>query len=186
MATPSPAATPADGSGIDPDRAALGLISDTEYESPQYGTSVEWPATVAVEPPLVSDQESGDDVLRLQAEDDSFGILVRTFPASGSSVAEGIAFYTEDYGERWDSFEVLLTARDDDSGGAVVLLVNDAGVEVVQYIEIYATADDVLVEVILTTSPTDLDQALPAAQAIEINGQAIFQTFAEEEVLDAA
>ncbi len=186
VATPSPASTPADGTGSDPDQAALGLVSETEYESPQYGTTVQWPTTVAVEPPLVSDEESGDDVLRLQAEDGSFGVLVRTFPAAGSSVADGIAFYTEEYGERWDTFDVLLTGSDDDSGGTVVLLVNEAGIEVVQYIEIYATADDVLIEVILTTSPADLDLALPTAQEIEVNGEAAFQTFAEQEVLDAA
>ena len=179
--------TPADQSAIDVDQTALGLVSESQYESPQYGTSVEWPTPEISYDVLVSDEDSGIDLLRLQDDDETFSVLVRSFPADGATVDDGVTFWAEEYGQRWDQSTTLLQQSGDDVGGVVVQFIDDAGNDVVQYIEIYAVpGGDALIEVILTVAPDQLQEALAVAQEVELNEASVFQTFATEEVLAEA
>ena len=123
----------------------------------------------------------------MQDEDESFSLLVRSFPADGATVADGVTFWAEQYGQRWDEFDLLLQQSGDGVGGVVVQFIDDAGNDVVQYIEIYATPEsDVLIEVILTTTPDQLERTLEVARGVQLNGEPVLQTFAVDEVLDAA
>ena len=201
--------TPEDDSGIDPDWADAGLISETEYESPQFGYTVEW------DEPYILDTESDDEPVESETEstDESAAFdrvwLVSEEPLSFTAVygysyeeygyeddeevaEDWVGYWTSDeYLENADLFgsdvAVLLDDEGPVSGGVVIYDTDGDGVPYIRYKEILISENgDSVIALDFSSYVDDLEDTLTAAQtAIEVDGENVYLTFDVDEIIDA-
>ena len=96
-----------------------GLISETEYESPQFGYAVEWEETwEAQEEGTESSEEGGYDLLTLSSGPAVFQIYAAE--AGGATAEEEVERLIESYGDDYDDFETIDKGGDDELAAAIV------------------------------------------------------------------
>jgi hypothetical protein len=91
-------------SGDDEDLEALGLVDTGQYESPQWGTTIDWTRDFELSesdsgPGITSDEDGGVDTVSLSWTDSADGlssISLTVAESSGSDMAELEEFYTSD------------------------------------------------------------------------------------------
>ncbi len=200
-ATPAPA-TPAAStpvSGDTGDLEKLGLVGDGEYESPQFGTSVEWNDDWVLDDesgdPLFSDEAEGTDGLYFIPADwtdaSNYGsISVRIFAASATDTPESVVEYwtSDEYlnGGSGDGLEVLMSDTSRTEGGVVSLMPTDEG-ELVQYISVlFVDAGETAVVVEFYATPESVEDVLASAQAaITVDGKDVLTLFEPADIAAA-
>ena len=201
--------TPEDESELDPDWVDAGLISETEYESPQWGWTVEW------EEPYILDTESDDEPVESETEstDDSAAFdrvwLMSEEPFSFTAVygysyeeygyeddeeatADWVDYWTsDDYLENPDLFgsdvAVLLDDSNEETGGVVIYDTDGDGVPYVRYKEVLISEDgESVIALDFSGYVDELEDSLTAAQtAIQVEGENVYLTFSVDDILEA-
>lgn len=177
---------------IDDEYIELGVISQGEYESPQFETSLTWDQTwaldVEADEPVVSDEEERFDSISLIWEGESTAFLtVNVLAADDVTPA--------DFEELWSSdefladtaspdAEVLLSDSGRDIGGVVLRDFLDDGTEVVVYREVQVLEDGATIALITYISDPDAvpDAISDATENIELDEEPVLAIFDPEEV----
>jgi hypothetical protein len=186
------------------DFADVGVISDGQYESPQFGSSVTWnnawTIDTAADTPVASNTEEGTNVISLAHADrqrpDSLGsVYIRMFSIEGTDTPESpespesmVKYWTSDSylteGAGKGS-TVLLSDSTAQEGGVVLVSKLGNGAELVQYLSVFfldrgKTA--VIVEFYAT--PDSVELALADAQdGIQIEGDSILKLFDGKQIM---
>lgn len=174
------------------DAEELGLVSESEYVSPQFDVDVVWDDRWAFDAgasdePIGSDEANGEDWISLAWENGDSGTI-------SISISEVDDFAPEQLVEYWESDEymddigvageVVLSEASDDRGGALIL-VDDGGEGVVVYQEVIclSRACDQIAVVNVTTSAFDAaDLIADAEEGIEIDGEAATGVFSTRQI----
>lgn len=188
----------ADTSSDAGDFADVGVISDGQYESPQFGSSVTWnnawTIDTAADTPVASDTEEGTDLISLAHADrqgpDSLGsVYIRMFSVDGTDTPESIVKYwtsnsylTEGAGK---GSTVLLSDSTAQEGGVVLVSKLDNGVELVQYLSVFfLDRGKTAVIVEFYAMPDSVELALADAQdGIQIEGDSILTLFDGKQIM---
>jgi hypothetical protein len=160
---------PEDG---DIDLASQGLVSSAVYESPQFGTVVEWDDAQWIadtEWPLtaVSDREAGVDSIVLFWAEGNVSIMVQVMASQG--------WEPEDYVEVWESDEYVLQSVHEDAellladsgsrhGGVLYRMYTSDGEEMILVQETIYVDDDVVAIVSLLGDPQVIADAYDDAR----------------------
>jgi hypothetical protein len=177
---------------IDEEFIDLGVVSQGEYVSPQFGSELVWDETWLLyedaDEPVVSDEDEGTDSINLVWNDDGIALIrVELFDAQGATPGEVVEFWTSDE-FLGDASEVVLEDSDRDIGGVVILDATEDGSEIVVYREVYLLDDGETLALItyLSEPATVEDSLLDARDGIELDGEPILGFFDAEEVIDAS
>lgn len=182
------------GADLDPEQEELGLVSETEYESPQHGYALEWDESWALddeeEEPLVSDEDSESDRLSLINEEDTAFLTISGFPAQGDTPEDAVEYFATTYVEDnlSDQAEVLLEEADNELGAVVISDETESGLVLIQYFEFVVLEEsDTIVQITLTVPADSFEDAFGAVEdEITLDGEQVLTSFDAEEVLDAA
>lgn len=176
---------------IDEEFIDLGVVSQGEYVSPQFGSELVWDETWLLyedaDEPVVSDEDEGTDSISLVWNDDGIALIrVELFDAQGATPAEVVEFWTSDdfLGE---ASEVVLEDSDRNTGGVVTLDATEDGSEIVVYREVHLLNDgETLALITYLSEPTTVEDSLLNAQdGIELDGEPILEFFDAEDVVAA-
>jgi hypothetical protein len=186
-----------DGQEIEPEWEDAGVTGPGEYESPQFGHTLEWedPWTItdATDTPVISDTEGQQDLIFLTSEEDSANLRISfdSFENFGYDTPDAA---NEEYIGYWEtqtetggtggmfgveSVEALLTDFDDDMAAAVVLIVPATGDERVAYFhQLVEDNGDTIIRYDLNT-PLDTFASLyeTAGETLTLNGDPMFAGF---------
>jgi hypothetical protein len=212
--TPQPAETPTDltetgnrgqlpqlpgmpGQQDDPvspstDYEDLGLVSDSEYISPQFGIDVTWDDRWAFDESafdivIASDEENAEDWITLVWTGGNSGDITITLAAfEDLEPGDFVAYWESD--EYIDQFnvagEVLLADTSRDRGG-VLLLLGEDGDQIVLYREVVCLSracDQVALVTIFSPVIDAPDLIADAEEGIEIDGEAATGMFSTRQV----
>ncbi|MGC4192538.1 MAG: hypothetical protein QM589_15435 [Thermomicrobiales bacterium] len=186
--------------GSSDDYADLGVIGEGEYESPQYGASVEWTDAWTIDEtldePVISDTKTATDQVALVRTDytdqQSYGALsVRFFEAGSGDTPQSVVDYwtSDDYlnGGAGDGSTVLLSDASKSEGSVVLISELDNGGTLVQYLSVFfldrgKTA--VMIE-FYSTDESVADAYADAADGVTVDGQPILTLFDDRDIEDA-
>jgi hypothetical protein len=186
-----------DAEAADPED--LGLVDDREYESPQFGYTVEWSRDwdldTFYEEPLVSDEEVAQDKLFLiwTGEDgEEAYVIVTGQEASRGGVDEDVEEWTDpDYiEEQWEEGLEVEAILDDSSGntGAVLFSLVDTENDDAQYFIIYAAVereDGAMIYITFTVFEDYFENAYLGAEELLIDGEPVLNFLAWDDIADA-
>lgn len=169
----------------------LGVVSQGEYLSPQFGSELVWDDTWLLyedaDEPVVSDEEEGTDSITLVWDDDGVALIrVELVDAQGATPGDLVEYWTSD--DFLDtSSDLVLEDSGRDRGGVVTLDATEDGTEVVIYREVHLLDDgDTLGLITFLSEPVDAEDALLDAQGgIELDDEAVLAYFDTEEVIEA-
>lgn len=192
--------TPADDEEIELDPAweDAGLVSETEYESPQYGFIVEWSEPWELDDyyetdeddetfTVFSDEDSGVDEVNIWVTDTTGLLKIDGSLTEGDTAADIVEFWeSDDYLEGLDDpdAELLLSDGDEETGAAVFLWHASDGTEFVLYNEVTLIDDgDAKIRLFLSATPEEFMEMLGEAQdGIEIDGAAGFAVLDDADI----
>lgn len=153
-----------------------GLLSATEYESPQFGHSVEWDDSwTADEIGTISSEDGGFDLLVLSGFPAIFQVYAA--PADGITANEQIENSIETYTEEAEDFKVINQAGDEDLAAAVVEydLIGDLVRDLTEVRMV--DGGDTLLTVVLFAPVDDFEEQVARAQeTITLDGEAPFSS----------
>ena len=154
-----------------------GLISETEYESPQFGFAVEWEEPWAALEDDVQSSRSRGDQLKLQSD----GAVVQVFAvlSDGTTAEEYSDLTVEAFTDAFPDLEVLDQAGDDEVAAAIVEFTDTDDTTIRQFIETRVVSDgaaeEYLISIDLVARVADLEDELDGAQdAITLDGDPLF------------
>lgn len=178
--------------GTDADFEALGLTSETSYESPQFGFAVEWddPWFIELEEypegSLMSDPttEPPFDMVRVESTVTSEAVYVYGYLLEGSwledaddiPAAHVDGYYAYEDGEGLEdtgieSIEVLFDDADDEFGAVLYLITWETGEQYISLSEMWLV-DDFFIITSLSAHPMNFMETFTAArEGIEIDGE---------------
>lgn len=168
----------------------LGVISQGEYVSPQFGSELVWDDTWLLhedaEEPVVSDEEEGTDSITLVWDDDGIALIrVELVDARGATPGDLVEYWTsEDF--LGTSTDVVLEDSGRDRGGVVSLDPTEDGTEVLVYREVHLLDNrDTLGLITFLSEPPDAEDALLDAQdGIELEEEPVLDYFEADEVVE--
>gem|GEM_PF-2788013 len=185
------------GQTADPgDYAALGLIGEGEYESPQFGTSVTWNDTWyfddTYDNPIATDTESGLDSLTMTWADGPVTIFLTVTTADGVAPSDLADYWaSDDYLADTASADAELLLQDTGRSGSAAVLTRDYlddGTEVI--IMRSANCGDANCDVLVLTTFIGLpdmysDAYADARRGIDVNGDRLFDVFSPRNITSA-
>lgn len=182
------------GQGVDlSDYEEFGLVSDTEYVSPQHDVDIVWNDNwyfdESTDTPISSDTDTGMDSVSITWMGDSYVITY-------VDILESDGFTPEEYVEYWMSDEYMTTVADpnaeillDDStetGGAVLYRdYLDDGTEISMLIEVKCLdrrCDLIAYTTMIGTPESFGDAYTDAGDGIEIDGEALLSSFSTRQI----
>lgn len=168
----------------------LGVVSQGEYVSPQFGSELVWDDTWLLyedtEEPVVSDEEEGTDSITLVWNDDGIALIrVELVGAQGATPGDVVGYWTSD-DFLGTSTNVVLEDSGRDRGGVVTLDATEDGTEVLIYREVHLLDNgDTLGLITFLSEPPDAEDALLDAQdGIELDEESVLDYFDTEEVVE--
>lgn len=176
----------------DDDLAALGVVDDGLYESPQYGVEIEWGGDWELNPDFVtSDEDDEVDGLGFVINEGEAIILISVFAAEGAAPADFAAFWESDdfLAENTSGdAEVLLADSDRSEGGVLIVEETDDGGELWTLRQAYALdgGDTIAIATMLGLGETFPDRLADAQDDIAIDGDPFLGFFSVDDVEDAA
>lgn len=179
------------GDAGDADLVELGLIDDGLYESPQFGTEIEWSNDWAADPELLSSNED-DEVDNLGLGNDGGAIvLVTIFEAGDATPADFAAFWeSDDFLDENTSAEaeVLLSDSTEDESAVLIADTLENGSELWALRQAYSLdGGDTIAIVLMLSLAEDFPDNLEAAQdGIGIDGEDALSLFSIADIEDAA
>lgn len=180
------------GNEVDADLAALGIVEEGLYESPQFGTEVEWSNDWDVnEDFLSSDEDEEVDNLGLAIDDGAAVLLITVFEAGDATPADYAAFWESDEFLEENASpeaEVLLSDSSGDESGVLIADPLEDGGELWALRQAYSLdGGDTIVTVLMVGLSDDFPDYLADAQdGVEIDGDPALSLFSVEDVEDAA
>ena len=173
------------------DLESQGLVSETEYESPQYGVIVEWDDSAWTADPeweltAVSDTESGVDSLIVLHGDGDASLMIQILASEGAE--------PEQYVETWESgdyvaenvhedAEVLLSDSSSRAVGVVYLTYDAEGNPLILVQEAIFIDDEVTALVTIFGTPeTIADAYADAEDLVSVDGNDAAGTFTSREI----
>jgi hypothetical protein len=169
-----------------------GLIDDSTFVSPTFGSELAWDSTWELDPDreIVVD-DGGIDFISLIWTGDGPGFVTVSFvPSAGSDVAGYVDYWqTEDYLDQvaFSAESSVLLAESSATVGAVARVdYTDEGTEVLFYREAHLDEDNETIVIIeYSTSTQFFEPGLADAQAgVELNGAGVLDFFTVEEILE--
>jgi hypothetical protein len=179
------------GNDADLDLVELGLVDDGLYESPQFGTEIEWSNDWTPNPELISSNEDDEvDNLGLNNEGGAL-VLVTIFEAGDATPADFAAFWeSDDFLEEnaSDEAEVLLSDSTDDESAVLIVDTLEGGGELWALRQAYSLdGGDTIAIVLMLSLAEDFPDNLEAAQdGIGIDGNDALSLFSIDDIEDAA
>lgn len=178
------------------DDAALGIISDTMYRSPQFDYKVTWDENWELDPwlpdPVVSDQVNQFDLVTLAWTDTGAIWVMATFASyPGQNVSDVVDYLSStgrlefDLGE---TAEVIIADSDVGVGGVVTRFVAQDGSEFLLYEEVRELDNQGTFVVIQFWGEVDrIAESLPeATDGIQLDGETILDYFTVAQVTGEA
>ncbi len=194
----------AEDEGDPSDWEAAGLISDTEYESPQFGYGVEWSTDWTLDlyydrpeddvQPVMSNEDDEYDTVYLAwigEPDAASWAIVTGQSANRGGVDEEIDEWTDEdwMANQWAKGiepEVLLTDTSRDTAAVLYQLVDsdaDDAVYYTIYVAIYL--DDYTLYLSYTAAEVFFEDGYAALEDVEIDGDPLFQFLDWDDIEDA-
>lgn len=179
------------GDDADVDLEALGVVDDGLYQSPQFGTEIEWSNDWAPSPELISSDEDDEvDNLGLNNEGGAL-VLITIFEAGDTTPADFAAFWESDeFLEENASAEaeVLLSDSTDDESAVLIVDTLEDGGELWALRQAYSLDGGDTIAIVLMLGlaeefPANLEEA---QDGIGIDGEDALSLFSIEEIEDAA
>jgi hypothetical protein len=184
-----------DVSTDDLDLESQGLISDTEFESLQYGFVVEWDDAVwAIDPEwefsAVSDPESGVDSVILFWQEGGASMLIQILPSDGGEPADYLDLWESDdfiADSVHEDAEVLRSDSSRSSAGIAYLTYDSEGREVILIQEVVELdGGDTVAIVTMFGSPVDVADAYADAEdLVTVGDEDAVGTFTPREIENA-
>lgn len=180
------------GAEIDDELAGLGIVEVGLYESPQFGSEIEWGGDWELnEDFLSSDEDEEVDNIGLATSGGEAVVLVTFFPADDATPADYAAFWESDeFVEENVSAEaeVLLADSSRDEGAVLIADPLDDGGELWTLRQAYSVdgGDAIAVVVMIGLDDDFIDLLEEAQDDIEIDGDPVLSFFSIEEIEDAA
>lgn len=189
------------GSGGDYEDA--GLIGEGEYESPQYGHTVDftdaWVINEQSDTPVTSDLDSGTDQIRLaRAADpesqnaDTYGVIsIRFFAAGEDDTPQSVVDYWTSRkfltSDSMDGATVLLSDATRTEGSVVLVRENDKGVPIIMYFSVTFVdrGKTAVVSEFYATDTSVADAYADVADGITVDGSQIMTLFDDRDIEDA-
>lgn len=173
------------------DLESQGLVSESEYESPQHGVLVEWDESVwGIDPEwemtAVSDEESGIDSVILFWLNGNASMMIQIMPSDGSEPADFVGVWeSNDYMAEsvHEDAEVLLSDSGRNSGGVIYLTYDAEGQELILAQEVIYIDDDTVAIVTMFSSPADIvDAYADAEDLVAVDDNDAAGTFTPREI----
>ncbi len=184
-----------DDEGVDDqaggDLADLGVVEEGLYESPQFGTEVEWSNDWTPNPELVSSNED-DEVDNLGLNNEGGALVLVTIFEAGDATPEdfAISWESDDFLEENASSEaeVLLADSNDDESAVLIADTLEDGGEVWALRQAYSLdGGDTIAIVLMLSLAEDFPDNLEQAQdGIGIDGEDALSLFSIDDIEDAA
>lgn len=176
---------------IDDEFIDLGVVSQGEYVSPQFGSELLWDDTWELfedaDQPVISDEDEGTDVLNLAWDGNGVALLrVEFLDAQDATPADVVEFWTsaEFLGETSD---VVLEDSGRDVGGVVALDATEDGSDIVVYREVHLVDDgQTLVLITFLSEPAVVEDAISDAQGgVELDDEPVLSFYDVEDIVEA-
>jgi len=176
-----------------------GVISETEYESPQYGYVVEWDEPWVIDDyydtddddetaTVISDEDTGRDEIRLWVPDVSGLLTVQFTPSNGSDATDVQDYWESDeyYEGFTDGGEYLASDGDEERAG-VLFLIGDPEEGYIGYNEItMLDGGDTMLALYLRAPIADfLDVYGEGNDNVEVDGEEVFDILRSRDVRNA-
>jgi hypothetical protein len=178
-----------EASGLDLE--SQGLVSESEYESPQYGVIVEWDESVwGIDPEweltAVSDEETGIDSVILFWLNGDASMMIQIMPSDGSEPADIVEVWeSDDYVVEsvHEDAGILLSDSGRNSGGVIYLTYNTDGEELILAQEVIYIDDETMAVVTMFSSPDDIvDAYADAEDLVAVDDNDAAGTFTPREI----
>jgi hypothetical protein len=179
-----------DDDGAD-ELAALGLVEDGLYESPQFGTEIEWSTDWVPNPELLSSNED-DEVDNLGLNNDGGALVLVTVFAAGEATPEDFAAYwqSDDFLDENASPEAEILLADSTRNESAVLTADvlEGGGEFWSLRQAYSLdgGDTIAIVLMLSVADDFPDNLEEAQDGIAIDGDPALSFFSIDEIEDAA
>ncbi|MDQ4099159.1 MAG: PQQ-like beta-propeller repeat protein [Chloroflexota bacterium] len=164
-----------------------GLLSDTEYESPQFGYSVEWDEPwTALEDETSSSRSEGTDLLLL--ESDAANLQVFSTASGTTDAEEYLEITIESFSDTYEDLNVLDQSVSEELAAAVLEVTAQDGAPTYQFLEIRLVDGDeeYLISIDLNARVEYFHDELSGAQeAITLDGDQLFTALDLVELPDA-
>lgn len=180
------------GSTSSADVEDLGLVSDTEYVSPQFGIEVVWDDrwvfdSEYLEQPIGTDEENGEDWITLVWGGGTGGdITVAVSELDDFEPAQIIEYWESDeYVDQFEASGEVLLAESSDDRGAVLILLDDGEEGIVIYREAVCLSPecDQVAFIMVVSSVVDASDVIAdAEEGIEIEGETATGMFSTREI----
>lgn len=180
-----------DDDDVDGELAALGLVDDGLYESPQFGVEVEWSNDWELNLELLSSNED-NEVDNLGLNNDGGALVLVTIFEAGEATPEDFAAYwqSDDFLEENASDDVEILMADSSRGESAVLISDtfDDGDEFWALRQAYSLdgGDTIAIVLMLGVADDFPDNLEDAQDGISIDGDPALSLFSVDEVEDAA
>lgn len=180
------------GGGIDDDLANLGVVDEGLYESPQFGTEIEWSGDWELnEDFLSSDEDEGVDNFGLATSDGGAVVLMTFFSADDATPADFASFWeTDEFVEENVSEEAEVLLSDSARSESAVLIADpiEDGGELWTLRQAYSLdGGDTIAVVVMIGLGDDFPDLLADVQNdIEIDGDPVLSLFSIDDIEDAA
>lgn len=190
--TASPSADTTESGGTE-DPEALGLVSETEWESPTFGVVAEWDSET-----WYVDTDA-DDALRIAGDDYSFDAVLLTSveyeawldvsqTELGNEDLDSMMAYWES--DKYldgvgEDAEIVLSEIDEEGNRAAIIVVanNSSGNPYLQITEGVIMDDGTVVYIRMGSSPMHaVDSYASARNGIEVDGESVYEVFSRRDV----
>lgn len=181
---------------IDEEFIDLGVVSQGEYVSPQFGTEIswsrEWVINENVDEPVVSDEEGNLDLLVLSDDTNTY-LSIQLQEAGRVRPSDLVELWTsDDFLSRSDDSgtepdKVVLEDSGQEIGAVVVVAELEDGTRIVVYREVQLLDDgDTLAIIQCFQTVAAAEDGISSAQdSVEVDGEPVLAFFDVEDVVDA-
>lgn len=180
------------GTDIDDDLADLGIVDDGLYESPQFGTEIEWTGDWELDDELLSSDEDEEvDGIGLAINDGEAVIIITIAEAGDAQPADFAAFWeSEDFLAENASPDAEVLLSDSTRSESAVLIADalDNGTELWALRQAYSLdgGDTIAIVLMVGLAASFPDRLADAQDGITIDGDPALTLFSVADVEDAA
>lgn len=175
---------------IDSRWADLGVVSDSEWESPQYGTTITWDTSTWVFPndfdrAVIVNEERKYDTLTLETVDNLGYVFVTIDTAEGLTTEGLVEWYTSaEYAETWNNpIEILDSKVTDTTASVVILTTNNRDQDLLVIMDFELLDDGTGVWSQISAAPDKLGEVLDRySTGVQANGEPINLSWTPEEI----